>query len=151
MGVDLPAIGLFVLLLLVFGQIIFWVTKKVLRKVLKASSEKKVKRLSRVSAFVFSPVIVIGSLTLFTYIVRQTAPRESDEEMVRNHYKMMEEDIRKDLKVGMTKTEIVGLFGDVDTTQFVLVYDLSLPGAKEKYILEVKFDLEGLKDFKRRR
>jgi hypothetical protein len=151
MGVDLPTIGLLVLLLLVFGRLIFWLTKKLLRKVLTDSSDEKIKLLSRVSAFILSPTIVIGSLALFIYISIQTAPKESDEEMERNHYEMMEEDIRKDLKVGMSKTEVVGLFGEADTTQSILIYDLSLQDAKEKYRLEITFDTKGLKDFKRQR
>lgn len=151
MGVDLPTIGLIVLLLLVFGRLIFWLTKKLLRKVLKDSSDEKVKLISRVSAFILSPIIVIGSLALFIYISIQTAPRESDEEMERNHYKMMEADIRGDLKVGMSKTDVIGLFGEADTAQSILIYDLSLPDAKEKYMLEITFDTKGLKDFKRQR
>ena len=151
MGVDLPTIGLLALLLLVFGRLIFWLTKKLLRKVLKDSSDEKVKLLSRVSAFILSPTIVIGSLALFIYISIQTAPKESDEEMEKNHYEMMEEDIRKDLKVGMSKTEVVGLFGEADTSQSILIYDLSLQDAKEKYKLEITFDTKGLKDFKRQR
>ncbi len=151
MGVDLPTIGLLVLLLLVFGRLIFWLTKKLLRKVLKDSSDEKVKLLARVSAFILSPTIVIGSLALFIYISIQTAPKESDEEMESNHYEMMEEDIRKDLKVGMSKTEVVGLFGEADTTQSILIYDLSLSDAKEKYMLELTFDTKGLKEFKRQR
>ena len=67
MGVDLPTIGLLVLLLVVFGRLIFWLTKKLLRKVLKDSSDEKVKLLSRVSAFILSPTIVIGSLALYIY------------------------------------------------------------------------------------
>jgi hypothetical protein len=151
MGVDLPTIALLVLLLLVFGRLIFWLTKKLLRKVLKDSSDEKVKLLSRVNAFILSPTIVIGSLALLIYISMQTAPKESDEEMERNHYEMMEEDIRKDLKVGMSKTEVVGLFGEADTTQSILIYDLSLSDAKEKYLLEITFDTKGLKDYKRQR
>jgi len=151
MGVDLPTIGLLVLLLLVFGRLIFWLTKKLLRKVLKDSSDEKVKLLSRMSAFILSPTIVIGSLALFIYISIQIAPKDSDEEMERNHYEMMEEGIRKDLKVGMSKTEVVGLFGEADTTQSILIYDLSLLDAKEKYMLKITFDTKGLKDFKRQR
>ena len=151
MGVDLPTIGLLVLLLLVFGRLIFWLTKKLLRQVLKDSPDEKVTLLSRVSAFILSPTIVISSLALFIYISIQTAPKESDEEMERNHYEMMEEDIRKDLKVGMSKTEVVGLFGEADTTQSILIYDLSLSDAKEKYMLKITFDTKGLKDFKRQR
>ncbi len=151
MGVDLPTIVLIVLLLLIFGRLIFWLTKKLLRKAMKDSSEEKTRLLSRVSAFILSPTIVIGSLALFIYISMQAAPRESDEEMERNHYEIMEGDIREDLKVGMSKTDVVGLFGEADTTQSVFVYDLSLPEGKEKYILEIAFDSKGLKDFKRQR
>lgn len=118
---------------------------------MKDSSDEKVKLLSRVSAFILSPIVVIGSLSLFIYISIQTAPRESDEEMETNHYEMMEKDIREDLKVGMSKTEVVGLFGEADTTQSILIYDLSLPDAKEKYVLEITFDSKGLNDFKRQR
>jgi len=64
---------------------------------------------------------------------------------------MMDEDIKDDLKIGMSKTEVVELFGEVDTTRSVLVYDLSLPKAKERYFLEITFDTKGLKDFKRQR
>jgi len=151
MGVDLPTIGLMVLFLLVFGRLIFWLTKKLFRKVLKDSSNEKVKLLSRVSAFILSPIIVIGSLALFIYISIQTAPKESEEEMERNHYEMMEEDIGENLREGMSKTEVFGLFGEADTTQAVLVYDLSLMNAKDKYLLEITFDTKGLKDFKRQR
>jgi len=151
MGVDLPTIGLIVLLLLAFGRLIFWLTKKLLRKVMKDSSDEKLRLLSKVSAFILSPVIVIGSFALFTYISILAAPRESDEEREKNHYEMMEEDIMEDLKVGMSKTEVVGLFGEADTTHSILTYDLSLPDAKEKYILEITFDTKGLKDFKRQR
>ena len=64
---------------------------------------------------------------------------------------MMDEDIGEDLKIGMSKTEVVELFGQADTTQSILIYDMSLPEAKEKYILEITFDNDGLKDFKRQR
>lgn len=151
MGVDFLTIGFIILLLLGFGRLIFWLTSKLLRKVLRESSDEKVKILSRVSAFILSPLVVIGSFALFIYISIQTAPKESDEEMARSHYEMMEEDIRRDLKVGMSKTEVVGLFGEADTIQSVLVYDLSLENAKEKYLLEITFDTKGLKDFKRKR
>lgn len=151
MSVDLTTIVLITLLLLVFGQLIFWLAKKLLRKILKDPADGKVKALARVSAFILSPIIVLGSLALFIYVSIQTAPRESDEEIVRNHYQMMEEDIREELKVGQSKTEVVLLFGEADTTQSTLVYDLTLPQAKEQYILEITFDRGELKDFKRQR
>lgn len=81
MGVDVSTIGLVVLLVLAFGRLIFWLTKKLLRKVLKDSSDENVKLLSRVSAFILSPILVIGSLAVFIYISIQIARRDSDEEM----------------------------------------------------------------------
>lgn len=106
MGVDLTTIVLIALLLFVFGQLIFRLTRKLLRKVMKDWPDRKIKLLSRVSAVILSPIIVIGFLALFIYVSIQTAPRESDKEMKRNHYEMMEEDIRADLKIGMSKTEV---------------------------------------------
>ena len=149
MGVGFAALVVISLLIFGFGLLISWLTKKLLRKVLKDASERKIKLLSRFSAFILSPTIVIGTLALFVYVSIQTAPRESEEEMVRNHYEMMEEEIGEDLRIGMSKTEVVGLFGETDTTQSTLTYDMSLPEAKEKYILEITFDKDGLKDFKR--
>jgi hypothetical protein len=150
-GLDLPTIGFIVLLLLIFGRLIFWLSKKLFQKVLKDSSEGTIKLLSRVSTFILSPIMVIGSLALLIYISTPSVPRESEEEMERSHYEMMDEDIKDDLKIGMSKTEVVELFGEVDTTRSVLVYDLSLPKAKERYFLEITFDTKGLKDFKRQR
>src|SRR5688572_4572412 len=150
-GLDLPTIGFIVLLLLIFGRLIFWLSKKLFQKVLKDSSEGTIKLLSRVSTFILSPIMVIGSLALLIYISTPSVPRESEEEMKRIHYEMMYEDIKDDLKIGMSKTEVVELFGEVDTTRSVLVYDLSLPKAKERYFLEITFDTKGLKDFKRQR
>ena len=150
-GVDLPTLGLIILLLFVVGQLIFWLARKLFRKRFKEWSDGQIKLLSRVIAFILSPTIVIGSLALFIYVSIQRIPRQSDEEIARQHYEIMEEDIREDLSIGMSKAEVIGLFGGTDTTQSVLIYDLSLPQAKEKYILEIKFDTNGLQDFKRQR
>ena len=147
-GVDLPTIVFISLLLFSFGLLISWLTKKLLRKILKDASDRKIKLLSRFSAFILSPIIGISSLALLIHL---TSPRESDEEFVKNHYEMMEDDIQADLKIGMSKTEVVKLFGDADTAKAILVYDISLPEAKEKYILEMIFDKDGLKEFKRQR
>ena len=77
MGTDLATIGIIVLFILVFGRGIYWLSKKILRKTLKDSSDAKVKLLSGVSAFILSPVIVIGSLALIIYVSMPTAPVES--------------------------------------------------------------------------
>lgn len=148
-GVDVTTVVLIVILLLSIGRVVFWLIKKLLRKVSQRSSDKNIILLSTVSAFILSPIIVLGSFALSIYTSIQKAPRESDEEIERNHYEMIEDDIRKELRVGMSKADVVKLFGEADTAQAVLIYDLSLPDAKEKYVLEITFDTKGLKGFKR--
>lgn len=151
MGVGLSELVIVSILLFGFGLLISWLAKKLLRKIYKDASDRKIKLLSRLSAFILSPTIVFGFFALLIYLTIQTEPKESYEDILRSHYEMMEEDVRRDLKIGMSKTKVVELFGDADTTQSILIYDLSLPEAKEKYILEITFDEAGLKDFKRLR
>jgi hypothetical protein len=150
-GVAVQELVLFLLFVLGFGLLIFWLTKKVLRLLWKDGSEQKIKLISRLSAIILSPVLLIGSLALFIYSSIPTTPKESEGQHERDYYQMMEENLRADLKVGLTKSEVVGLLGEADTTQSVLTYDLSLEDAKEKYVLEITFDTKGLKDFKRKR
>lgn len=149
-GLDLTIVVLMSVFLFAVGCLVYWLTGKILRKLLSGASTRKVKMLSLAGAVILSPIIILGIFILFIYVAIQTAPKMSDEEMVRNHYEMMEGDIREDLKTGMSKIEVVELFGETDTTQSTLIYDMSLPKAKEKYILEVTFDEGGLKDFRRR-
>lgn len=149
-GLDLTTVVLISVVLFVVGCLVYWLTGKILRKLLPGASNRKVKLLSLASA-ILSPAIVIGTFVLVIYVAMQTAPKMSYEDIVRNHYEMMEEDISEDLKTGMSKREVVGHLGETDTTQSTLIYDLSLPEAKERYILEVTFDEGGLKDFRRRR
>lgn len=150
-GLDLTTVVLMSVVLFAVGCLVFWLTGKILRKLLSGASIRNMKMLSLASAVILSPAIVLGIFILFIYVAIQTAPKMSDEEMVKNHYEMMEEDIRDDLKTGMSKIEVVELFGETDTTQSTLIYDMSLPKAKEKYILEIKFDEGGLRDFRRQR
>ena len=149
MGVGVQELVLFLLFVLGFGLFIFWLTKKLLRLLWKDASEQKIKLISRLSAIILSPVLLVGTLALFIYSSIPTTPKEPEGQHERDYYQMMEEDLRTDLKAGMTKSEVVRLLGKVDTTQSVLVYDLSLQDAKEKYILEITFNTKGLKDFKR--
>lgn len=149
-GMDFLSLILTILLLLFVGFLIFWLTKKLLRKFLKNTSDQRIKWFARISAFLLSPAIVIGLLAWFVYASIRNIPQQSEEERVKNHYQLMEDDLRKDLKTGMSKTEVTGLFGYNDTTQSVMVYDLSLQGAEEKYLLEITFDGKGLKDFRRK-
>jgi hypothetical protein len=151
MGVDLPTLVLFLVILFGLGLFIFWLTRKLFRRILKHTSEQKIKLLSRISAFILSPVILVGFQALFIYMLMQDVRVESDEKIADSHYQIMEQDLREDLKPGMSKTDVVELLGETDTVRSTLIYDLSLPQAKEKYILEITFDREGLKDFKRQR
>jgi len=151
MGVDIPTLLVIFLLLFLFGLLTFRIARRLFRRIMKGTSENKINLLSRVFAFILAPIIVIGGLALFIYVSIQTAPKESEEEMVHNHYQMMEEDIAKDLRIGMSKGDVTELLGESDTTQSVMTYDLSLPEAREKYLLEIKFNNGALTSFERKR
>jgi len=150
MGFDFPALLLLLFLMIIFGLLIFRLSRRVFRRTLKGASDKKINVLSRVCAIFLAPLLLVGILAAFMYAVMEMAPEESNEEMTSHHYKMMEKDIAKDLKPGMSKTEVLALFGESDTTQSVMVYDLSLPAAKEKYILEITFEQHQLSSFRRK-
>ena len=149
MGVGFSEFWVILLLLLAIGALIYWLTTKLLRKALKDASDRKIKLLSGLIAFVLSPVIVIGSLALIIYLSVENTSIESEEDIARNHYEAMEYEMEEDLKIGMSKSEVVALFGPTDTTQSTLIYDFSLPEAEEKYVLELNFDKGKLNDFKR--
>jgi hypothetical protein len=149
MGVGFSEFWVILLLLLAIGAFIYWLTRKLLRKALKDASDRKIKLLSGLIAFLLSPVIVIGSLALIIYLSVENTSIESEEDIARNHYEAMEYEIKEDLKIGMSKSEVVALFGPTDTTQSALIYDFSLPEAEEKYVLELNFDKGKLNDFKR--
>ena len=148
---DLPTIVVISLLLFVFGLLIFRLSRTLLRRIIKDTSNRNINLLSGVCAFILSPIIVMGIFALIIYISTESASKESEEELVRNHYQMMDEDIAEDLKIGMSKTEVVDLFGENDTTKTIMTYDLSIPKASEKYILEITFDNGGLIGFRRQR
>lgn len=148
-GADRSIMIILILTVLACGLLIYWMSKKLLRRVLTGTSDLKIKAFSMISAFILSPPIVLGFLALFIYLTIQDPRRQSPEEIAKDQYQMMEEDFKDDLKIGMSKTQVTQLFGEVDTTGSVLIYDMSLRGAKEQYILELTFDNKGLKDFKR--
>jgi alpha-N-acetylglucosamine transferase len=148
MGIDISGLGIVLLLIVVFYFVIFRLSKKVLRRIYKDASDQKVNLLSRIASFILAPIIVIGSLALFIYVYIEMTS-ESDEEITSSHYEMMEEDINEDLKLGMTKIEIVKLLGESDTTQSTMLYDMSHDGVEEKYLLELRFENGRLKSFGR--
>jgi hypothetical protein len=149
MGVDLQTIILLFVLLLLFGLVAFKILRKILRRTMKSASELRINFLSRIFALILSSIIVLGAFAIIIYVLIGTIPRESPEEVIKGHYQMMEEDFAEELTIGMSKSEVVQAFGQHDTTQAVMTYDLTLPGAREKYILEIKFDSKGLVSYRR--
>ena len=139
MGVDIPSLLLLLILLITLGQLIFRLVRKLFRKTLKGASEKRIRVFSRVCAVVLPPVLLFGALALLDH-ASGASSIETSEEIVSSHYSLMEEDLAEELKVGMYRSEIVKMFGENDTTQSVMVYDLSVPNAEEKYILEISFE-----------
>lgn len=148
-GVDLPTILVIFVLLFLFGWLIFRLSKGLFRRIMKGASDNKINFLSRICAFILSPTLIIGGMALYIYISIQFVPGESEEEIVSQHYQMMEEGIAEDLKIGMSKAAVVSILGENDTTKSVMTYDLSLPEATEKYFLDLKFDKGKLTSFQR--
>lgn len=146
-GIDLTGLVILLIVLLIFAELIYWLIRKALSHFMKDWSDRTIKILSRVSAVILSPVLIVGLSTLVMYWL---VPRQSEEEQISEHYQLMEEEIAETLKIGMSKREVVASFGEVDTTESVLLYDLSVPEAKERYILEIKFNSRGLSNFRRR-
>jgi hypothetical protein len=152
MGAGLPELAVILLLCILFGWLIYRISRRLLRRALMGASGKKINVLSLVSAAVLSPATVIASLALLVFLSAESYDMpESDEGSERRLYRMMEKDLSKKLAPGMSKAEVAAICGESDTTNSVVVYDLSLPGADKKYLLEVTYDKHGLKEFKRQR
>ncbi|AYB34058.1 hypothetical protein D4L85_27300 [Chryseolinea soli] len=66
MGIDFSGILLVLFLLIIFGVLIFRISRGIFRKTLKGASEKKIKVLSRVCAFCLAPLLLIGILAVVT-------------------------------------------------------------------------------------
>ena len=150
MGVDVLSTVGFLFLLTLFGLLAFYVSQILFRKLLKNASEERIDKLSRISAAILAPVLLIAFFVLLWYAVSQSAPKLSAEEEKQLYYETMEEDLRKDLEVGMSKTDVFQIFARGDTTQSVIVYDLSLPEKKGEYMLEITFENGRLTSFRRK-
>jgi heme A synthase len=151
-GVDLPTILVLFTLLVLFAWVMFRLFRRLLRATFRTASRQKVSFWSAICAVVFSPALVAGGLVLLVNASMDVdGSPETSQGSERHQYRLMERDISKKLAPGMSKKEVVAIFGDSDTTQSVVVYDLSLPGAEKKYLLEITFDKHGLKEFQRQR
>lgn len=149
-GMDVPTVATILILLVLSWFLVFYVSRAILRKTVKEASAEKIKRLSRVSAFILSPVLLIGACSLLVYIMIEMTPKLSPEEEAIQYYEMMDQSIQEDLKVGMSKMDVLELLGDTDTTQSAMIYDMSLPEAKDKYVVEINFENGRLSNFRKR-
>jgi hypothetical protein len=148
-GLDIPTIILISFVLFILGLFISRLSKTILRKTLKRASDRKIKILSRIGTFFLAPVFLIGIFALLVFVSTPEMPTLSEEELISDHYKMMEEEFAEDLKIGMSKIEIMEKFGKIDTTGSVLVIDLSLPEAEERYLLQLNFAGKHLTSYRR--
>jgi len=148
-GLDFPTIILISFILFLFGVLISRFSKRILRKAIRETSDRTINTLSSICAIFLAPVLLIGILTIIVFVSTPEIPRQSEEVMISEHYKMMEEDFAGELRIGMSKIEVMEKFGQIDTAGSVLLLDLSVPDAKEKYFLEITFEEEGLTSFRR--
>jgi hypothetical protein len=148
-GLDLPTIVLVSFILFLFGVLISRFSKKILRKAIRGASDRTINTLSKVCAIFLAPILLIGIFAVIVFASTPEIPRRSEEARISEHYKMMEEDFAEDLRIGMSKIEVMEKFGQIDTAGSVLLLDLSLPDAKEKYFLEINFEDGGLTSFRR--
>ena len=116
---------------------------------IRGTSERTINTLSGICAIFLAPVLLIGILTIIVFVSTPEIPRQSEEVRISEHYKMMAEEFAGALRIGMSKIEVMEKFGQIDTSGSVLLLDLSLPDAKERYFLEITFEEEGLTSFRR--
>jgi hypothetical protein len=146
MVVDYSTLFVVLLVIIILSLVIYFLSRRILRRIMKNATDRKVNLLSQLIAFLLVPVLVIGTLA---YLISIFIPIPGKSEVIANHYTAIETELSGILKIGMSKKEVVAQLGDSDTTQAVVIYDLSSPGAKEKYILELQFDENGLIGFER--
>ncbi len=147
-GIDLPELVVFIVILAVIGTGVFYAIRPLIRRIFPGWSARSVATTARVIAFVLPPVLL--ALAFYIALYDQFNPSEEHiEQRAAIHYGMMEEELNRDLTVGMPKADALMNFAITDTAQSSYELDLSLAGAKTKYILELKFEGGKLKEFGR--
>ena len=144
-GADYVSIFIILVLIYIFGILVFWLSKKLLQKVQKDASDRKINILSTVCAILITPAFLI----VLTHGLTKLLSKKTQQERTSYQYKKVERELLNDSIIGMSKAQIVELFGENDTTQSVMRYDLSVPNAEEKFILELKFEDGRLINFRR--
>lgn len=69
MGIDFSGLLLVLFLLVIFGILIFRLSRSFFRITLKGASDRKINVLSRVCAFFLTPLLVIGILAIVTMLL----------------------------------------------------------------------------------
>jgi len=143
LGVGYTQVLLTLLVNIALGVLMFLLFRKILRRVFKGMSDRAVNTWSTLGALPLTTAM--GIVPYIMYISIEELP----EELEATHYAIMEEELARDLKVGTSRKRIIELFGEADTTQSTMIYNLSLPEAINKYVLELHFDEHGLASFRR--
>jgi len=66
-GADIQTSVIILIVMILFGLLIFRVSKRIFRKTLKGASDRTINIISRVCAFLLSPLIIVGILALVVY------------------------------------------------------------------------------------
>lgn len=75
-GLDISSISIILILLLIFGLLIFYSTRAILKTTLHGASDRKINVLSRVCAFLLAPLLLAAAFILFLYIMFQKLPEK---------------------------------------------------------------------------
>jgi predicted PurR-regulated permease PerM len=141
-----------IIVLVIFALVgvgIFYLIRPLVRRLLKNQSQGAINTVTRLIAIILTPVLFVLVIYLVFLYYSDSEPYRRSEEDIAQHYKMMEEDLNKNLKIGMSKSEALAEFAIEDTTQSEYELDLSVPDAKEEYFLKLKFDKGKLSSFDR--
>jgi hypothetical protein len=148
-GIDLPGLVVVIVILALVGTGIFYLVRPLVRRLLKNQSRGVVNVVSRLAAFVLTPLLFVLVIYFVFIYPTDSKPYRPEYADAATYYKTIEEDLKKNLKVGMNKSAALGEFAIEDTTQSEYEVDLSYPDAKEQYILKLKFDKGKLTSFDR--
>jgi hypothetical protein len=95
MGVDLLEMIVLLCVILVLGQLVFLLARMLFRKTLKDATERKIKILSRVSAFILTPAIVLAAFVLlYFYLSAQDGTTQSEGESAQGNYQVTEKSLK---------------------------------------------------------
>jgi hypothetical protein len=145
-GIDLPGLLVAIVILALVGTGIFYLIRPLVGRLLKNQSRGVVDVVSRLAAFVLTPLLFV--LLFYDAFIYPTDSKPNYSNYA-DDYKLIEEDLKKSLKVGMNKSAVLEEFAIEDTTQSEYEVDLSYHDAKEEYILKLKFDKGKLTSFDR--